>query len=123
MLFTLPTGFIHSDYTGTSPLVGKQNLTEEAGIQGFPTALRPNAIGLPTVSFTGYTGFAWATQVPSLFKREVINVRTALHIIRGKHTLVVGGEYLDNRTGPAHGCATPRGALTDNGRETGKGVA
>jgi hypothetical protein len=123
MLFTISTGFVHSDYTGNSPLVGKQNLTADAGIQGFPTALRPNAIGLPTVAFTGYTGFAWATQVPSLFKREVINGRAALNVIRGKHTLVVGGEYLDNRTGTAHASTNPRGAFTFNGQYTGNGFA
>src|SRR4029077_738005 len=30
MLFTFTGGFVHSDYTGSSPLVGKENLTADA---------------------------------------------------------------------------------------------
>lgn len=56
MLFTISGGYLHSEFLGNSPLVGKENLTERAGIQGFPTALRSQEIGLPTVAFTGYTG-------------------------------------------------------------------
>jgi hypothetical protein len=123
LLFTISGGFLHSDFVGDSPLVGKENLTEQAGIRGFPTALRPTAIGLPTVNFTGYTGFSWPIQVPSSFKREVINGRSALHMIRGKHTLVVGGEYLDNRTGVRHSSANPRGAFTFNSQYTGNSFA
>lgn len=123
MLLTLCTGFVHSNYQGNDPQVGQQNLTDQAGIQGFPTALRANAIGLPTVAFTGYTGFSWPVQVPSLFKREVLSGRTALNIIRGKHTLVIGGEYLDNRTGTAHASTNPRGSFTFNGQYTGNGFA
>ena len=123
ILFTISGGFLHSEYFGNSPMVGKQNLTADAGIQGFPTALRPTAIGLPTVSFTGYTGFGWPTQVPSSFKREIVDGRSGLNIIRGKHTLVVGGEYLDHRTGVAHSSTNPRGAFTFNSQYTGNGFA
>jgi len=123
MLFTISTGFVHSDYVGNSPLVGKENLTEKAGIQGFPSLLRAGAIGLPAVAFTGYTGFSWPGQVPSSFKREVINGRSGLNIIRGKHTLAAGGEYLDNRTGVRHSSTNPRGAFTFNSQYTGNGFA
>ncbi len=123
LLFTVSGGFLHSDFVGDSPLVGKENLTERAGIQGFPTALRPTAIGLPSVVFTGYTGFAWAQQVPSSFKREIINGRAGLHMILGKHTLLAGGEYLDNRTGVRHSSANPRGSFTFNSQYTGNGFA
>jgi hypothetical protein len=67
MLFTI-SRIRNSDYTEL-PLVGKDNLTRMLESK-VPTALRPNAIGLPTVAFYGYTGFSWATQVPSLFKRR-----------------------------------------------------
>jgi Carboxypeptidase regulatory-like domain len=123
VLFTLSGGFLHSDYAGNSPQVGKENLTAAAGIQGFPTALRADAIGLPTVAFTGYTGFAWATQVPSSFKREVIDGRAGLNIVRGKHTLLVGGEYLDHRTNTRHASTNPRGSFTFNSQYTGNGFA
>ena len=123
MLFTVSGGFLHSEFGGDSPLVGKENLTEKAGIQGFPTALRAGAIGLPTVAFTGYTGFGWATQVPSIFKREVINGRSGVSIVRGTHTLVAGGEYLDQRTGVAHASTNPRGSFTFNSQYTGNAFA
>jgi hypothetical protein len=123
MLFNFATGFVHSNYAGTSPLVGKENLTAEAGIQGFPTAFRTTSIGLPSATFTGYTGFSWPAQLPSSFKREVLNARTGLNIVRGKHTLVVGGEYLDERTDVHHSSTNPRGAFTFNGQYTGNGFA
>ena len=123
MLFSVTAGIVHSNYTGNSPLVGKENLTQEAGIQGFATAFRADAIGLPAAAFTGYTGFSWPAQVPSSFKREVINGRTGLNIIRGKHTLVLGGEYLDNRTGVHHASTNPRGAFTFNSQYTGNSFA
>lgn len=123
ILVTASAGFLFSDYAQDSPLVGKENLTEKAGIQGFATALRPTAIGLPSVSFTGYTGFNWAQQVPSSFKREVLNGRAGINIILGRHTLVAGGEYLDNRTNVSHSSANPRGTFTFNSQYTGNGFA
>jgi hypothetical protein len=123
ILFTVSGGFLHSVFTGDSPLVGKENLTEKAGIQGFPTFLRPTAIGLPTVAFTGYRGFEWPTQVPSSFKREVINGRAGLNVVRSKHTFIAGVEYLDHRTYTAHSSTNPRGSFTFNGQYTGDGFA
>ena len=123
ILFTVSGGFLHSVFAGDSPLVGKENLTAEAGIQGFPTALRPNAIGLPTVAFTGYRGFEWATQVPSSFKREIINGRAGVNIVRSKHTFAAGAEYLDHRTYTRHSSTNPRGSFTFNSQYTGDGFA
>ena len=123
MLFTISGGYLHSEFLGNSPLVGKENLTERAGIQGFPTALRSQEIGLPTVAFTGYTGFGYAIQVPSSFKRDIIDGRAGLNIIRGTHTLLVGGEYLDHRTNVHHASADPRGTFTFNSQYTGNGFA
>ncbi len=123
VLFSVSGGFLWSNYGQVSPLVGKQNLTEQAGIQGFATAQRPTAIGLPTVAFSGYAGFGWATQVPSSFKREVINGRAGFNIILGKHTIVTGLEYLDNRTDTAHSSTNPRGNFTFNSQYTGNGFS
>ena len=98
ILFTISGGFLHSDFVGDSPLVGKENLTDKAGIQGFPTALRPTAIGLPTVAFTGYTGF-WLGGAGAV----IIQARS--------HQWKVGGEHHSWETysrrrrrvlGPAH---------------------
>jgi hypothetical protein len=123
VLITASAGFLFSDYGQVSPLVGKENLTEQAGVQGFATALRPTAIGLPSVNFTGYTGFSWAQQVPSSFKREVLSGRAGVTIIRGRHTLLAGGEYLDNQTNVAHSSANPRGTFTFNSQYTGNGFS
>ena len=123
VLFSLSGGFLWSNYGQVSPLVGVSNLTGQAGIQGFATAVRPLAIGLPTVAFSGYAGFGWATQVPSSFKREVINGRAGFNIVRGKHTIVTGMEYLDNRTDTAHSSTNPRGNFTFNSQYTGNGFS
>ena len=53
ILFNLSGGFIHTNTGITSPVVGQENLDEKAGIQGFPTAFRPDAIGLPSGDLVG----------------------------------------------------------------------
>ena len=123
ILFSISGGFLHSDTGITSPLVGKQNLNELAGIQGFATAIRPDAIGLPGVSITGYQGFSWPGQVPAVFDREILDGRASLNIVRGRHTIVTGGEYLDHRTLTHHASTNPRGNFTFNGQYTGNGFA
>ena len=64
MVFSLSAGYQGSNNKFTSPNVGTTNLTDEAGIQGFPTAGRANAVGLPNVSIAGYTGFNTLWGVP-----------------------------------------------------------
>lgn len=123
MLLSLSGGFLHSNTGITSPLVGKENLDDKAGIQGFATAFRPDAIGLPTVAIAGYQGFGWPTQVPATFKREILDGRSSLSIVRGKHTIIAGGEYLDHRTLVHHASADPRGTFTFNNQYTGNGIA
>jgi hypothetical protein len=123
LLFTLSGGFIHSDSEITSPVVGKENLTEKAGIQGFATAFREPAIGLPGVVISGYSGFSYPAQVPASFRREVLNGRSSMNWVKGRHTLLAGGEYLDNRTLAHHSSSDPRGTFTFNGQYTGNGFA
>lgn len=122
-LFTAVAGFVHTQSDINSPAVGKENLTSEAGIQGFSSNLIGGAIGLPTVTITGYQGFSYPQQVPASFKREVLDFTAALKMVRNKHTITVGSEYLDNRTLTHHASSAPRGAFTFNGQYTGNGFA
>ena len=123
MLFTAVAGFVHTDTDINSPVVGKENLTADAGIQGFSSAFIDGAIGLPTVNITGYQGFGYPTQVPASFKREVLDFTAALKIVHNAHTITVGSEYLDNRTLVHHASSDPRGTFTFNGQYTGNGFA
>lgn len=122
-LFTAVAGFVYTDTDINSPVVGKENLTADAGIQGFSSDLIAGAIGLPTVTFTGYQGFSYPQQVPASFKREVLDFTSALKMLRNRHTITVGSEYLDNRTLAHHASAAPRGAFNFNGQYTGNGFA
>ncbi len=123
LLLTVSAGFIHSDSEIASPQVGKENLTQDAGIQGFQTAFRAPAIGLPGVAISGYSGFSDPAQVPASFRREILNGRASMNWVKGKHTLVFGGEYLDNRTLAHHSSSDPRGTFTFNGQYTGNAFA
>ena len=123
MLFNLSGGFLHSNTEHHSPAGGQAEPQREAGIQGFPTAFRADAIGLPTVAFTGYTGFSYPTQVPASFKREIFNGRASLNVIRGKHTFVFGGDIWIFAPLAHHASSDPRGTFTFNGQYTGNGFA
>jgi Outer membrane receptor for monomeric catechols len=46
-----------------------------------------------------------------------------VNIVKGKHTLVAGGEYLDHRTLTHHASTNPRGGFTFNGQYTGNSFA
>jgi hypothetical protein len=122
-LFTAVAGFVHTQSDLNSPVVGKENLTAEAGIQGFSSNLLGGAIGLPTVTITGYQGFSYQAQVPASFKREVLDDSTALKLVRNRHTITVGSEYLDNRTLVHHASSDPRGTFAFNNQYTGDGFA
>jgi hypothetical protein len=115
--------FSHSASQGNSPVVGIENLNQKAGIQGFPSALMENTIGLPSVSITAYSGFSYPQQVPSSFKRELFSESANVNMIRSRHTITVGGEYSDRRTATHHASAAPRGAFTFNGQYTGNSFA
>ena len=122
-LFTLAMGYLQSDSVITSPLVGKENLTALAGIRGVPTAGREEAIGLPSVGFTGYAGFSWPAQVPARFRREDLHGKAGLQLVRGSHSLSFGYEYNDRRTLAHHASSFPRGDFTFNSQYTGDGFA
>ncbi len=106
--------------------IGKENLTAEAGIQGFQTAGREQWIGLPdSVTFAGYTGFSsrggWGD--PSTFKSQSINGNASLNLVRGKHTIVTGYQYTHLYLLAAHGSCCSKGTFDFNGQYTGDGFA
>jgi len=122
-LVNLAGGFLYSNTTLASPQVGKENLTANAGIQGFPTAGRENAIGLPNATITGYPGFSLPAQIPARFRRQIIEGKGGVTHISGKHTLGFGYQYNDRRTLAIHTSASPRGTFNFNGQYTGDGFA
>jgi outer membrane receptor protein involved in Fe transport len=121
MLVNVAAGMILSDTRAVSPQVGGENLNEKAGLQGFPSAGREQAVGYPTVNFTGYTGFALPQQVPSRFRRQVMDARANATRIAGRHTAGFGYEYNERRTLASHSSTSPRGTFTFNGLYTGDG--
>jgi len=111
---------------GPCSQIGKENLTAEAGIQGFQTAGREQWIGLPdSVSFAGYAGFSsrggWGD--PSTFKSQSINGNASVNFIRGKHTIVAGFQYDHLYLLAAHGSCCSKGTFDFNGQYTGNGFA
>jgi hypothetical protein len=126
-LFSISAGFQRSFNTFTSPNVETENLTEEAGIQGFSTEGRANAIGLPTVTVSGYasTGSTFGTLwgVPGRLWMNSWNGKTSLNLIRGKHTIDIGFEYDNRTTFGNHASFASRGNFTFNGQYTGDGFA
>ena len=123
MLFSLSAGYQRSNNMFTSPQVGIDNLTEKAGIQGFQTAGRANATGLPNVGMSGYTGFNTQWGVPGRLWMESWNGKTSLNVIRGKHTIDLGFEYDNRTTFGNHASFAARGNFYFNGQYTGDGFA
>jgi hypothetical protein len=122
-LLSLGTGFVHSTTHGNSPVVGKEDLNEKAGLQGFPSSLMEDTIGLPSVTVTAYSGFSYPEQVPSSFKRETLDELASLNLVRQKHTITLGAQYTDRRTVTHHASAAPRGIFNFNSQYTGDGFA
>lgn len=117
-LLSLGTAFVYSDTGLNSPVVGKENLNEKAGLQGFPSSLMENTIGLPSVTITNYSGFSYPQQVPASFKRETLDEIASLSLVRQKHTVTLGAQYTDRRTNTHHASAAPRGIFAFNGQYT-----
>jgi hypothetical protein len=122
-LFSISAGYQRSFNTFTSPNVGTTNLTEQAGIQGFDTAGRANAVGLPTASISGYTGFGTLWGVPGRLWMNAWNGKTSLNLVRGKHTIDIGFEYDNRTTFGNHASFASRGNFSFNGQYTGDGFA
>jgi hypothetical protein len=122
-LFTATAGYTNSFNRFSSPLVGIANLTQQAGIRGFPTAGREGSTGLPTVGISGYTGFNAPWGNPGRLWMEAKNGKAALSLIRGKHTINLGAELNDRTTYGQHASFATRGNFTFNSQYTGDGFA
>ena len=133
-LLNVSVGTVNSENTSTPECggdsgcteIGKTNLTQEAGIQGFQTAGREEWIGLPdSISFGPYAGVSsrvgWGD--PSVFKQQSINGNVSLNIIRGKHTIVTGYQYTHLYLLAAHGSCCSKGVFGFNGQYTGDAFA
>ncbi len=123
MLLTVTGGYTNSFNRFKSPVVGIDNLTQQAGIRGFPTAGREGSTGLPTVGISGYTGFNAPWGNPGRLWMEAKNGKAGLSIIRGKHTLNLGYELNDRTTFGGHASFATRGNFTFNSQYTGDGFA
>ncbi len=122
-LLTVDAGYVYSNNVFSSPGVGKENLTEEAGIQGFPSAGRGQWLGLPSTNFSGYTGFEEPWGVPGRLWMEAKDAKAALNLIRGKHTFNLGYEYNNRTTFGKHGSFASRGYFSFDGQYTGNSFA
>ncbi|MGH9370432.1 MAG: TonB-dependent receptor domain-containing protein [Vicinamibacterales bacterium] len=123
MLLTVTGGYLKSDNRFTSPVVGTQNLVEQAGIQGIGTAGREDFVGLPNVGISGYTGFNTAFGVNGRLWSDVTNAKVSLTWVRGAHSLSTGYEYNDRSVFGRHGSHSPRGSFDFNGQYTTDGFA
>ena len=123
-LLNVSLQYYRTHYAETSPgQTGIENLTTEAGIQGFPTAIETKWIGLPSVAFTGYSGFMDPWGVPFYTWALGRTGRAGLTLIRGKHTMKLGYEYDDRPARSSHASCCGRGSFSFNGQYTGNGFA
>jgi hypothetical protein len=122
-LLTVSTGFLYSDTHNASNVTGKENFTQKAGIQGFPTEGRAEAVGLPNVSITGYSGLGVANNTPGRFRREIIDSKATMNLVRGAHSVSFGYNFDDRRTLAAHSSASARGTFSFNSQYTTDGFA
>ncbi len=121
MLFTLNMSYVSSNnvFSGGSAALGSENLTEEAGIQGFPTPGRTQWVGLPTVNVTGISGFAEPWGTPGRLWSNILDGTASMNLIRGKHSIVLGYSYDNRTTFGRHGSGFSRGQFDFNGQYTG----
>lgn len=123
MLLNASVGYLNSDNRFGSPITGIDNLVEQAGIRGIPTAGREDFVGLPNVGITGYTGFNAPWGVPGRLWSNVKNAKAGLNVIHGFHTLNFGYEFQDRAVFGRHGSHSPRGSFDFNAQYTGDGFA
>lgn len=123
-LLSVNAGTMSSVINRNCDCVGKDNLTQLAGIQGFPTAGREGSQGLPnSVAITGYTGFSTPFGVPYRLWWTTAGGRASLNLIRGAHTINIGYQFHHLTTFARHSSGYARGAFTFNGQYTGDAFA
>jgi hypothetical protein len=122
-LLNIGANYMNSFNRFSSPVVGIDNLTENAGIRGFATPGREGSTGLPTVAITGYTGFQAPWGNPGRLWMEAKNFKVTTGLIRGRHTINLGYELNDRTTFGQHASFATRGNFSFNGQYTGNGFA
>jgi hypothetical protein len=121
-LLSVDAGTMSSVINRNCDCVGKENLTQQAGIQGFPTAGREGSQGLPnSVGITGYTGFSTPFGVPYRLWWTTAGGKASLNLIRGAHTINIGYQFHHLTTFARHSSGFARGSFTFNGQYTGDG--
>ena len=122
-LLNLSMGYLRNinnfDGSHTGSDIG--NLTEQAGIRGFQTEGRSEHVGLPSISVTGYTGFA--SPRDGFHKTWGFDSRATLNLVRGRHTLNIGVHHNNRSTASQHDSCCARGNMRFNSQYTGDGFA
>ncbi len=123
-LLTVDAGSMGSKINRTCECVGSDNLTDRAGIQGFPTAGREGSVGLPnSLVITGYQGFSTPFGVPYRLWWNTAGGKASLNLIRGAHTINVGYQFHHLTSFGRHSSGFARGAFTFNAQYTSDGFA
>lgn len=126
-LVTATAGHLKSDnrFNSDTFLTSGQNLLEQAGVRGIPTAGREDFLGPPNLNLTGYQAGVSSPLfgVPGRLWSDVWNAKVSVTSVRGSHSLSAGYEYNDRSVYARHGSHSPRGSFDFNGQYTGDGFA
>jgi hypothetical protein len=124
-LFTATAGLVKNRDSYSNPLLGKQNDSQLAGIQGIPTTGRQAWIGPPDIFINGYTGvsFAGGWGVPGALWTSQYTGKASLNHDHGAHSFNVGLDYGDRHAFGGHGSAAARGRFFFFNNYTGDGFA
>ncbi len=123
-LLTVDIGTMQSVIQQDCVCVGGENLTQKAGIRGFPTEGRGASVGLPnSVGIAGYTGFSTPFGVPYRLWWTTAGGKASVNMVRGAHTINAGYQFHHLTTLGRHSSGFARGAFTFNGQYTGDGFA
>ena len=101
------------------------DIASQIGLNGLPA--NPLLYGLPSLSFTPFTGFN--EQQPNIETQQTISLSDSISYIHGKHNMRYGGDvrrvHLDllGNTGTATGSYTFTGVMTEEPGSNGNGTA
>ena len=121
-LLTVDMGTMQSVINQNCVCVGGENLTDRAGIRGFPTEGRGASVGLPnSIAIAGYTGLGTPFGVPYRLWWTTAGGKASLNMIRGSHTINAGYQFHHLTTFGRHSSGFARGAFTFNAQYTSDG--
>jgi hypothetical protein len=125
-LLTFTGGFMRDGFAYTNPLLGKQNDSVLAGIEGIPSAGREAWIGPPDIYITGYQGVSLSGGgygAPGKQSGGEYDGKGSVTHVAGSHALEIGGEYFNRTTYGEHGSAAPRGVFDFGNLYSGNGFS